>query len=152
MIVTTFDTYKNHHLPKPIEEAIEAAQTFIDSHSPNFPEDGKYQLNDEVFAMIMRYDTREDKDVPYETHEIMTDIQIVLEGEEYINTRTSEGLTPSTAKEDLQFYAEKPKEYARAYLTKGTFAVIYPQEAHAPYTQVSNVSKVLKMVVKVPFK
>ncbi len=153
MLVTSFNQYKNTFLPKAITDAIEEAMPLF---KDTLPEDGVYDLQNDAKAFVMRYDTKSFDEVAYESHKIMTDIQIILEGEEYIYATDSAKLTINTEnyernkKSDLYFYKEKAQEYSRAYLTKGSFAVIYPPTAHAPAIMVNNPSPIVKMVIKIP--
>ncbi len=153
MLVTTFEEYKHHFLPDIIIDAIEEAMLLI---KDSIPEDGMYPLKNNVNAFVMRYNTKDIKDISYESHKIMADIQILLDGEEFIYVADSANLTVSNEnyeankRNDLYFYKEKPKEIARAHLSKGTFAIIFPPIAHAPAIMIDKPSHVTKMVIKIP--
>ncbi len=148
MLVTTFDTYKTQFLPEKINTAIAEVVALLRENP--LPENGNYPLSNDAFAIVMRYNTKEAHELRYETHDVMTDIQIVLEGEEYFYARQAEDMTKTESGDDIQFYAEQSKEYSRAYLSSGSLAVIYPLEAHAPAMCVENPSAVVKLVVKIP--
>ncbi len=151
MIMTNFQEYKSSELPEDIKEAITKALVFVDKNK-NI-NDGTYPLltkmgKEENKLIIMRYTTKKEEEAFYETHDEMTDVQILLEGEEYMYIRQSYDLTPTNSGEDIQFYAEKPNDYTRVHITPHTFCVIFPKEAHAPSICVNEPSNVLKMVLK----
>ncbi len=147
MIVSTFKDYKKQYFHPTLEKALEEAENLFKT---SLPDNGIYDLSNNVKAIVMRYQTKDESEIFFETHDVMTDIQIVLEGEEYIYVRQSDDLTPTNNGEDIQFYAEKPCEYARAHMKNGNFSVIFPKEAHAPSNSVNNSTFVVKMVLKIP--
>ncbi len=147
MIISTFKDYKKQFLHPILEKALEEAENLFKT---SLPDDGIYNLSNDVKAIVMRYQTKAESDVFYETHDVMTDIQIVLEGEEYIYIRQNDDLTPTNNGEDFQFYAEKPCEYVRAHMKNGNFSIIFPKEAHAPSISVNDSTFIVKMVLKIP--
>ena len=94
----------------------------------------------------------------YESHRVMADIQIVLDGEEECRVLpaaaeapgalTPEG--PYDADRDIVFYREKPEAAARIRLRPGLFALFMPHDAHMPGLALSSPGRVKKLVVKVP--
>ncbi|MCH5276926.1 MAG: YhcH/YjgK/YiaL family protein [Desulfovibrionaceae bacterium] len=94
----------------------------------------------------------------YESHHVMADIQIVLDGEEAcqvlpIPADHPSPLTPEAPYDtgrDIVFYREKPEAAARICLRPGLFALFAPQDAHMPGLALSSPCRVKKMVVKVP--
>ncbi len=157
MQVCSFNNYKNAFLQKEILEALE--QT-LSTFNNTLPEDGVYPLENGARAIVQRYNSKDFSDVKYEDHEIMTDIQFVLQGEEYAYITDTKGMTPITYKSeeerqefkarDIEFYNEKPQEYARVILNTNTFCVIYPKEAHASNIKINESQAIVKVVVKVP--
>lgn len=109
-------------------------------------------------ATVSVYDTRAQG--RYESHRLMADIQIVLDGEEefHVLPRPSEpadgsALTPEApydADKDIVFYREKPLAAARVRLRPGLFVLALPRDAHMPGLAVSTPGRVKKLVVKVP--
>ncbi len=109
-------------------------------------------------ASVNVYDTKIEG--RYESHRVMADIQIVLDGEEECRVLSVEperpgapALTPEApydAARDIVFYREKPEAAARVRLRPGLFALFLPQDAHMPALAVSTPGRVKKLVVKVP--
>lgn len=94
----------------------------------------------------------------YESHRVMADIQMVLDGEEECRvlpltterpgTLTPEG--PYDADRDILFYREKPEAAARIRLRPGLFALFMPHDAHMPGLALSSPGRIKKLVIKVP--
>lgn len=104
-----------------------------------------------VTATVSVYTTQEQG--RYESHLLMADIQILLEGEEEIGVTPVDGLHPAApyeADRDIVFYRETPSPSVRIRLTPGLFAVLLPQDAHMPGQAPGTPARVKKMVVKFP--
>lgn len=94
----------------------------------------------------------------YESHRLMADIQMVLDGEEECRVLplAEEGpgaLTPEAPYDegrDIVFYREKPDAAARIRLRPGLFALFTPRDVHMPGLALSRPCRVKKLVVKVP--
>ncbi len=160
MILSSIFTYQQANLPEKIKIALEEVLPFI----KNIPEPGEYPLSNNAKAFVACSTTKAEEKVPYESHDIMTDIHIVLEGEEYIKVRPITDLTlmdnPADIKAfredlptngfDLHFYKEVATEHARLHLGQANFCVLFPQEAHAVGIKVDKPAQITKLVVKVP--
>ncbi|MBP3730323.1 MAG: YhcH/YjgK/YiaL family protein [Mailhella sp.] len=110
------------------------------------PEEGGAAANIETYA------PKEDADAYYESHRIMADVQVVLEGDEYVDIfplNGDETVRQADAGRDLTFYEERPAAAVRVHLRPGLFALIMPGEAHRPCLRAGSAS-VRKMVVKIP--
>ncbi len=152
MIVGSIDILEDGHVsyPEPVKKALE----FLRSHDFTKMEAGKYPIDGEKsFAMLQRYDTRMlDKCRP-ETHQKFLDIQYIVEGEEFIGwcpfSPELEVSEAYDAQKDVAFYARLVPE-SNLILTKGGFAVLYPEDVHRPCGAVDGVSQpVTKVVVKI---
>ncbi len=153
MIIADLKTYKSQNLPLPIEAALEEFLDIVLNNYSLIKESNHIQLSEKTNnakVLIQHYTTKNEEDAFFETHEIMTDVQLVLEGEEYIYARELEGLSPLKKGTDVIFYNEKPNDYTRVHLRKGIFAIFYPSDAHAPAIKVDTNINVLKIVIKVP--
>ena len=105
-----------------------------------------------AYANIESYAPRRREDALYEGHAAMADVQIVLDGDEFIDVFPLVGGEEEASRDDardLVFYAEKPEAAARIHLRPGLFALIMPGEAHMPCLAAGS-AKVRKMVVKIP--
>ena len=103
----------------------------------NVPIDGN-----EVYANVQSYSTMDAADCPFESHKEYFDVQYVVEGEECFGYEPVENLIPSVeydAEKDLIFYQEP-----------ADFAIVPPEDGHAPRRMTANGScHVKKIVVKV---
>ena len=98
--------------------------------------------------MLQSYSTREANDTP-EAHRKYIDIQYLLSGEEAIGVGAVSDMTEEvSAKPDgaVWFYHGP---LSQIKLGSGSFAVLFPQDAHAPGIAVGAPAPVRKVVVKV---
>lgn len=113
----------------------------------NTPIDG-----DEVFANVQAYTTLPDGEAPFESHNAYFDLQYVVEGEECFGYAPRALCTPSMdydAARDLTFY-EEPAQSGSVVLKAGDFAIVPPEDAHAPRRRTAaGPVAVKKIVVKV---
>ncbi len=162
MIVSNFKDYKNARLPEKIEKAVDEILLLLE----NPLENGKHPLSNNAKALIDHYTTNPEEKVLYESHVEMTDIHIVLDGEEYVKYTPLSHLTklsdPQEIKafredlpinvEDLQFYKEQIKEESLIHLSKekANFCVFFPHEAHCASIMLDQPKKIRKLVIKIP--
>jgi biofilm protein TabA len=119
---------------------------------PANPEIGKYPiLGNEMFAMVMRYDTVEPTESRFESHRQYIDLQYTIEGAEWIAWSPSTSLQvdgPYDKERDLQFYHQAVPT-SRVYMTPGRFSIYYPTDAHLPKISDGTHPYVYKAVIKV---
>lgn len=120
------------------------AETDFDSVGPERIEiDG-----DEVFASVQSYETKPDNDTP-EAHRKYADIQYLIDGEEYIGVAPLETMTEEAEahpERDIWLYHGSTD---RVRIGNGRFAVLFPEDAHAPGIAVDQPAPARKCVVKV---
>ncbi|MDO6683827.1 MULTISPECIES: YhcH/YjgK/YiaL family protein [unclassified Agarivorans] len=137
-------SYVNPSFPKWIDEAMAIAQ-----QQP----DGKYTLSDEsVFVLLMSPETEPFEKRKAEIHKQYLDIQVVLEGEEnigYTHELAEDALRLTELENDVAFF-ERASNEQLVHLSKGDFAVFFPNEVHRPLCAVSAPMKVRKAVIKIP--
>lgn len=113
----------------------------------NVPIDGE-----EVYANVQSYTTMPAEECPFESHRAYFDIQYVVEGKECFGYEPLVNLTPSMeydAERDLIFY-EEPSESGTVIMKAGDFAIVPPEDGHAPRRMTADgACKVKKIVVKV---
>ena len=97
------------------------------------------------------YDTKPDTEVPFESHIKFWDLQIVVEGAEYLGIAPVETLSLTNIydeKEDITFYSGAGQ---KILLEPGTAVLLAPWDGHQPGTSVTAApSHVKKIVVKIP--
>ena len=112
-------------------------------------EAGKYEVDGtELYYMLQSYQSKEQNDRP-EAHRRYIDIQYIVEGEEQIGVGALSGMTEEVSANpegDIWFYHGP---VTNIKMEKGSFAVFFPQDAHAPGIAAGDPAPVKKVVVKV---
>ena len=114
----------------------------------NMP-DGRYEINDNIYANVQSYMTKDD--APYEAHRSYIDIQYMIEGEElagvtdYKNCTTTEKYDSD---KDCEFLKCNTKESFYSIKTN-EFFIFFPHDAHKPALKINENKPVKKVVVKV---
>lgn len=144
------DTLKNLKRCSALSEAMLVATEFATTHPLDEMPDGRYEIDDNrVFATIARSDMRSAEDAPLETHQLYTDIQIILDGTETFGWTPAEKLskprTAYSAERDIQFWNDT--HAVRFTLHTGEFAVFTPDDAHAPLIGSGTVRKCIIKVL-----
>jgi len=106
----------------------------------------------EVFAIFQAYQPRQRKDGFFEAHKEHTDVQFLLQGEEYIEVCPLHELNKSPAYDENNnvFFPLAPEPGSRFTIRPGVLAVLFPADAHAPTLQAGNSTGLnLKVVIKV---
>lgn len=110
--------------------------------------DGRYEIDEKLYANVQTYDTKED--ALFEAHREYIDIQYIIEGEEKIcvvNYNNCNSKIPYDTEKDIEFLDSTDGEWVS--LKAGEFMIFYPQDAHKPSINLHEKSKVRKVVVKV---
>ncbi|OJV62775.1 MAG: hypothetical protein BGO41_00120 [Clostridiales bacterium 38-18] len=111
---------------------------------------GKYAIKEnDVFYMVQVYDTKDQKDVRFETHHNYLDIQWMVKGEEIMGFQIESDLTidePYDNERDIAFYNGTGQNII---VNQGRFAIFFPNEGHQPSVAVEAAIPVMKIVVKV---
>ncbi len=150
MIVTSLnspmlETYLRAHPRLP--EAIEVLKKL----AADVPEDAKFDVDGEnIKAIIATKTTKPAKEKKFELHHKYIDIQYVVRGAELIGNESVDKLTPMPeSKSDADFYYVND-DFDKINLYPGEFAIIFPEEAHAPEIAVNDEPcEVKKIVLKV---
>jgi YhcH/YjgK/YiaL family protein len=102
-----------------------------------------------LFALVQEYETKPIQEGKLEAHQKYIDIQVVLQGEEFMGYAPLGGQPPAKAfdpEKDIGFYD------GEAWFTrfrKGMFAIFFPQDAHLPGRHTEKPTKVKKIVLKI---
>jgi YhcH/YjgK/YiaL family protein len=140
------DTYVK--LSKAIAKALEVLRDreLIEKDNGRYDVDG-----DNLYYLVQRYTTKPVEQCKLEAHKRYIDIQFVADGEEimgYCPVDNLEVQTPYEPEKDIVFY-KRPDNITEVKLSSGTFAVLFPQDAHMPKCRLDGPSNVHKVVVKV---
>jgi YhcH/YjgK/YiaL family protein len=147
-----FDSLANHHL-YPLGPAWREAFDFLAKATPDLG-DGKYRLRgDDLFAIVMGYQTQPAETSELEAHRRYLDIQMLLSGREGVvchNLADLRVLQPYDPATDAELYLVPPVAPARFILTPTTFLALFPHDAHMPCLTLDHGPEpVRKIVVKV---
>lgn len=126
------------------------AFAFLETLTPDSP-DMKYTIDgDDIFAIVMSYDTVAPETGVFESHQNYVDIQTVIVGGEGFECAFSDDLTvvtPYDASKDATFYKRTFPGQTRVNVFPGTFIMLYPHDAHMAGLMVGNKSELVKKVV-----
>jgi YhcH/YjgK/YiaL family protein len=143
------DKIENYRLYSTLTKRLAKGFEFITETDLAAIESGKHQIdNDDVFAIVQEYDTKEEKDCILEGHHKYIDIQYVIKGVELM------GFTPLTdqvsVEEDLEKdYTFYNGETSMIRVEEGMFTIFFPEDLHRPCVKAGQISKVKKVVIKV---
>lgn len=118
---------------------------FITNNNLAELEDGKVEiLNDAVFAIISTIE-KNGEPSKFEVHDAYIDIQYVIEGLDRIGYKTRKDCKQSCGDFDVDNdYLLFDDEVNNVFdLPKQSFAILYPNDAHAPLYKVNSLKKVV---------
>jgi biofilm protein TabA len=151
MIFDKLENWKNYFNSENIaklQPAFELLNTLnADSVEQRYEIDG-----DNMFCMVASYQTKPNNEAQIEYHREYIDIQLLISGEEFLDWATP-ALTPVTlpydSDNDVALHATNLNDNSRLRLRPGFFAILFPNEGHAPGIAVDNITQVKKAVVKI---
>lgn len=150
-----FDSMENHGF-YPLGAVWREAFSFLQNANPELA-DGKYSLRGEdLFAIVMGYQTQPAESSELEAHRRYLDIQVLLAGREGVvchNVADLRVLKPYDPEQDFELYQVPPVVPARIILRPGSFLALFPHDAHMPCLRLEHGAEpVRKVVVKVAVK
>ncbi len=144
------DQLANSRIYAAINIRLAVALSYINNYDLARLDIGRHTIvEDDIFAVVSEYETKDADDTRWEAHQKYADIQILISGEEKIGVATPKGMkvnTPYNPEKDIEFYDGKG-DYV--ILRPGNFAVLFPSDAHLPGVAVDEKVKVKKVVIKV---
>ena len=84
-----------------------------------------------------------------EAHQNYIDVQLLLDGEEHVGYATLKSQNAIKAYNHEQDFALFKNSYSTNLLSKGMFAVFFPDDLHLPGLKVGESELVKKVIVKV---
>lgn len=114
---------------------------------------GRHEIEgDAVYALAQAYRTRPAEALQFEAHRRYIDIQYVVRGREAIHwaplMALGQATLPHDTAKDVALYAA-PVEPLPVLVGAGQFAILFPDDAHAPCHVWGEPEDVVKVVVKV---
>ena len=139
-------------LPKVIAEECD----YLNTLDLNALENGRHDINDQIYMNVMELETAEPSSKKAELHHEYLDVQVLIRGTENIEVGAN---YPDLSKyesyneaDDYQLCAGIDDKFTITMKPK-MFAVFYPYEPHKPCCIVNGkTEKIKKLVVKVPVK
>ena len=145
------DTLKNAGNYAAIHEGINEVLKAVSGYTPENYETGKVEVDgDRIYYMRNAYATKEP--TIFEAHKKYIDVMVMIEGEETIYVKPTSRLSNITMAYDSErdlMLAEFDKDGTPVHMTKGSFIVLMPQDAHAPGCWYECSKSVKKIVGKV---
>ena len=137
-------------LPKVIAEVCD----YLNTLDLNALENGRHDINDQIYMNVMEPETAEPSSKKAELHHEYLDVQVLIRGTENIEVGAH---YPDLSKyesyneaDDYQLCADIDDKFTVTMKPK-MFAVFYPYEPHKPCCVVNGkTEKIKKLVVKVP--
>lgn len=146
MIIDRLKNWKYYHFGSAWTKAFE----FLNTLSAD-AEERKYTIEgDDIFAIVMSYDTCAPETSLYESHQKYVDLQTVLigaEGFECSFTDTLSVHTPYDDATDVQWYKRITPGQTRVDVCPETFVMLYPHDAHMAALMTDAKSEHIKKVV-----
>ncbi len=147
-----FDKVSNHLL-YPLGAAWLEAFLFLQTATPELA-DGKHQLRgNDLFAIVMGYQTQPVETSELEAHRRYLDIQMLLAGREGVachEVSELQVIQPYDPATDAELYQVPPVAPARLILKPGDFLAFFPHDAHMPCLMLDQgPENVRKVVIKV---
>ncbi|MDO6737836.1 YhcH/YjgK/YiaL family protein [Wenyingzhuangia sp. 2_MG-2023] len=143
------DKIENYKLYYGLSERIAQAFDYVNTTDlANIPE-GKYEIDgDNVFAIVMEYDTKNPNDCKCEGHHKHIDLQYIISGTEYvgITTLTDQKPISEDPEKDLDFYNTS---CSLVKFETGVFTLFFPDDLHMPSVFLNKPESVKKVVVKI---
>lgn len=141
------DEQKNKTLSKKVQECIKYVKEndILGTFEP-----GVYEL--EKIGVKMIYDSYMSKnieDTVWESHKKYIDIQIMLDGEEYIGINKIENMTMVEENEEKDYWLYKGETLFNVPIKNGDLVVLYPEDVHMPGLKINQNNPNKKLVFKV---
>ena len=127
----------------------EKVRSFLSENKNKMLENGRYEIDDNCYVAVSEYNTVA-PDSLFEGHLKYIDLQVILDGEEYVHVQEKHKCKLQKAyyeAKDAAFY--QTNEWHSFYLQKGFFAVFDENDLHRPCISVNGKNKVKKYVFKI---
>jgi len=106
---------------------------------------------EDLYVKVLKYVPKQAEENNFETHDLYTDVQVIIEGKELMQTTSSDCLhevADNKGEGDWKFFSAD-KYISDFVMRKGQFVVFFPQEAHRPGCRYQDLdTPVMKLVFK----
>lgn len=145
------DKLSNSNLYSDIHPRFSKVFEFIKNNDLTTLELGKHVIEGEnIFMVLMEYDTQNVSECKAETHKKYIDIQYMVSGEEHVGVKilhNETATTPYNSDGDFMFYTIH--NLPEIQLISGHFAVFFPDDIHKTMIQIEQPKKLRKAVFKI---
>ncbi|MDD3413438.1 MAG: YhcH/YjgK/YiaL family protein [Lachnospiraceae bacterium] len=93
---------------------------------------GRYELNEDVFALVQEGVTEELEDGEFESHKNYIDVQIIVEGEELMEWQELSLLTESIPYNETKDASFSKGNGSIIHVKENMFYLVFPHDAHKP--------------------
>ena len=144
------DKIENSGLYLNLSKRIAKAFKYVDSTDFSRIEPGRYEIEDDnIFAIVNEYETKNVNDCVLEAHRKFIDIQYICSGVELIGVAPLVNQIPTKEYDETKDCAFFNEETSFVKMTGGMFAIFFPDDLHMPGVKTDSISKVKKVVIKV---
>lgn len=142
------DKIENHSLYSGLSKNIAKAFAYITNTDLKNTPEGKYEIDNEMFAIVQEYETKNSVDCKIENHAKHIDVQYMISGEEMMGVAThrNQQVEVKNEESDYTFYHA---EVHPVLVEEGMFAIFFPDDIHQPGVKSKAIQKVKKVVVKI---
>jgi YhcH/YjgK/YiaL family protein len=145
------DDFKNYQLFVHLGPLFKTAFEFIEKTDLMSLPLGKHSIQgDDLFVILMEYETKDPSQAIMENHKKYIDIQYMVLGEELMGVQTFHGQPPTTAYDETKeaaFY--KPEYDSLLKVKEGHFTIFFPQDLHMTSIKSGERATIRKAVFKV---
>ncbi|WP_167619351.1 YhcH/YjgK/YiaL family protein [Maribellus sediminis] len=113
---------------------------------------GRIDLNENVYAAVSEYETKNHPDALFESHREYVDLQYVISGEELIGLTNDQSIpvsVPYSEEKDITFYSYDGGKLMPADPTR--YFIFFPDDIHRPCLKVGDQKMVRKIVLKIRY-
>lgn len=145
-----FDSIANAHRYYNLLPGIKDVFDYVENHMKNPVENGRYDVSENVYVMVKRYPTEPADKLRYETHKKWVDVQVMINGTEYMGWRSvnpAEWPDPYDPETDASFHPDMTGTDLK--VEGGMFVIFFPEDAHKPGYYIHEPEDVEKLVFKV---
>src|SRR5690606_21846564 len=141
----------NAHLYKGIHPGVEKALNYIQNNYLKDLPMGKHEIEgDAIFVILKEYQTKQiGGGNLLESHRKYIDVQYIVEGVEQMGVTMHTGQEPQKKYDAADDYMLFDEPYDLITVSKGMFAIFFPDDIHMPDITTGESSKVKKAVIKV---
>lgn len=133
-----------------LSNKINIALDYISKTNFSELENGKYDIiDDEIFAIVNRYKTIDIKLEKPEAHRKYIDVQYVYEGEELLGYASKHNQPTFKEYNEEDDYELFDADLDLIKFNQGMFAILFPDDLHAPGIHLYKPKNVTKVVVKI---